>query len=60
MRRKFDMTREELKLEWQYRYDERIAILSGDKQPTPAQHQQALKEADEAIEKLKHETKASP
>lgn len=38
--------------EWNYRRDERIAILCGDSAPTPAQIAIADREADEAIEAL--------
>jgi len=47
------MTIEELKAEWHYRYNERLAMLCGANQPTEDQHKLAEAEADAAINILK-------
>ena len=46
------MTPDELKTEWQYVYDERVAILCADSPITPQSHKMALDEADEHIRKI--------
>ena len=46
------MTPAELKTEWQYVYDERVAILCGDGPVTPQAHKMALDEADEHVRRL--------
>jgi len=46
------MTPDELKTEWQYVYDERVAILCEDSPITPQAHKMALDEADEHIRKI--------
>src|SRR5688572_15688581 len=38
--------------EWTYRYEERLAILTDGKEPTPQQIRIAKDEADEAVKKL--------
>jgi hypothetical protein len=48
-----DWTTEQLKYEWQYLYNERLALLGCFGQPTPEQHKIAKDEADKAIRKLK-------
>ena len=49
------MTPEELKAEWKYRYEERLAILCGADTPTEEQIKIATDEADKAIAQLKEE-----
>lgn len=40
--------------EWNHTYDNRIGDLTqGRREPTPLEHQMAIKEADERIEQLK-------
>ena len=43
--------------EWQYRYEERLAILCGNGQPTPQQVDLAIREADEAVKELNYENR---
>jgi len=47
------MNEQELRTEWQYRYDERLAILGCYGTPTTDQHEMAKHEADEAIARLR-------
>ena len=47
------LTDEDLKIEWNYRYEERLAIMAGAREPTGDRAIVAMQEADEAIEKLK-------
>lgn len=49
------MTEQELKIEWQYRFEERLGILCEDKEPTNEEYKIAKDEADEAIIKLRNE-----
>lgn len=41
------MTPKEIQIEWQYRYDERLAISVGSGKPRPEHFAQAKREADE-------------
>jgi hypothetical protein len=43
----------DLDAEWKHLYETRIAILCGERDPTPAQIQIARLEADEAIREFK-------
>lgn len=46
------MTTEELKAEWNYRYEERLGILCEDLRPTPDQRRIAAQEADQTVREL--------
>lgn len=46
-------TERELEAEHRYLYQERLAILGCDGEPTPEQHDMAKREADSAISKLR-------
>lgn len=48
-----NMTEPELKIEWGYRYQERLGILCGADQPTAEQEKLAHQEADEAVGRLR-------
>lgn len=48
----FLLTPEEARKEFNYRYEERIAILCGKNDPTAEQMAMAMQEAEEAIKKL--------
>lgn len=50
------MADEELKQEWNYRYEERLGLLGCFGTPTPEQDKIAREEADAAISKLKAES----
>ena len=41
------MTPDEIRAEWEFRYDERIAILCGQNEPTIEQRRLAMNDADE-------------
>ncbi len=43
------MTELELKLEWQYRFDERAGLLAEDRDLTAAERNQCRREANQAI-----------
>ncbi len=43
------MTDQELKVEWTFRYTERLGLLCGDNDPTPAEKLSAMAEANQAI-----------
>jgi hypothetical protein len=45
----------DLEAEWKYRYTERLGIMCGDKEPTQEQKNIAIKEANEAVAKLREE-----
>lgn len=47
------MTHEEVVKEWNYQVDERLGMLAGSADPTPAQWDEAMKTADREIEKVK-------
>jgi len=49
------MTEQELAEEHGYRVTERLGIMCGDRNPTKAQVELAIKEADEACERLRNE-----
>ena len=51
------MTREDLEIEWHYRFEERLALLCGENRPTKEQLEIARREATEAVSKLKKEAK---
>lgn len=53
------MTAAEAKLEFDYRYAERLGHLCGASEPTREQIDLAFKEASEAVETLKREDKPS-
>jgi hypothetical protein len=50
------MTADELKAEWLYRYEERLALLCGEATPSPELMALARIEADRAIRVLTIET----
>ena len=43
------MSEQELKREWEYRYQERLALLCEDRDPTPAERNMARRCANQAI-----------
>lgn len=47
------LTGNDLRDEWNYRFNERLAIMAGVDEPTGDQTIIAMQEADEAIEKLR-------
>jgi hypothetical protein len=46
------MTQQELDAEWGYRFTERLGILCGTDNPTPAQVEMAIADADIAVARL--------